>query len=183
MGARQTGKSTLVQTDPFGEHRLYLTLDDPTVQERASLAADELVESAPRITLDEVQRAPDLLLAVKRAVDRDRPRRPGRFILTGSANLLLMQRVAESLAGRATSRVTPRSRPVFVDSRIWFEEVSSMRGSVSSTSLVRPAPTAILTGIVNTAPHRPPGASYGWQPSGKALTSAIACAGAPGSLT
>ncbi len=60
------------------------------------------VGSAPRITLDEVQRAPDLLLAVKRAVDRDRPRRPGRFILTGSANLLLMQRVAESLAGRAT---------------------------------------------------------------------------------
>ena len=102
MGARQTGKSTLVQTDPFGADRLYLTLDDPAVQERARLAADELVGSAPRITLDEVQRAPDLLLAVKRAVDRDRPRRPGRFILTGSANLLLMQRVSESLAGRAT---------------------------------------------------------------------------------
>ena len=52
--------------------------------------------------LDEVQRQPDLLLAVKRAVDADRPRRNGRFILTGSANLLLMRQVSESLAGRAT---------------------------------------------------------------------------------
>ena len=51
--------------------------------------------------LDEVQRAPDLLLAVKLVVDRDRPRRTGRFVLTGSANLLLMERVSESLAGRA----------------------------------------------------------------------------------
>lgn len=51
------------------------------------------------MALDEVQRVPDLLLAVKRAVDEDR--RPGRFILTGSANLLLMKSVSESLAGRA----------------------------------------------------------------------------------
>jgi hypothetical protein len=51
------------------------------------------------MVLDEVQRAPDLLLAVKRAVDRDR--QPGRFVLTGSANLLLMRSVSESLAGRA----------------------------------------------------------------------------------
>jgi hypothetical protein len=52
------------------------------------------------MTLDEVQRAPDLLLAVKRAVDLDRRR--GRFLLTGSANLLLMRRVSETLAGRAS---------------------------------------------------------------------------------
>ena len=102
MGARQTGKSTLVQSEPFAEDRLYLTLDDPDTQERANVAADELVRSAPRLTLDEVQREPDLLLAIKRVVDADRPRRPGRFILTGSANLLLMRRVSESLAGRAT---------------------------------------------------------------------------------
>ena len=131
MGARQTGKSTLVQTDPFGADRLYLTLDDPAVQERASLAADELVESAPRITLDEVQRAPDLLLAVKRAVDRDRHRRPGRFILTGSANLLLMQRVAESLAGRATYvqlwPLTRRERLGLAEAGIWSELLSTPR--------------------------------------------------------
>ena len=131
MGARQTGKTTLVQTDPFGEDRLYLTLDDPAVQERASLAADELVRSAPRITLDEVQRAPDLLLAVKRAVDGDRPRQPGRFVLTGSANLLLMQRVSESLAGRATYvelwPLTRRERLGLADAGIWSDLLSTPR--------------------------------------------------------
>ena len=102
MGARQTGKSTLAQSEPFLENRLYLTLDDLEVRERARMAAGDLVRSAPRLILDEVQREPDLLLAVKRAVDEDRPRRNGRFILTGSANLLRMHRVSESLAGRAT---------------------------------------------------------------------------------
>ena len=102
MGARQTGKSTLARLEPFLGDRLYLTLDDLETQERARIAASDLVRSAPRLTLDEVQRAPELLLAVKRAVDEDRPRRNGRFVLTGSANLLLMHRVSESLAGRAT---------------------------------------------------------------------------------
>ncbi len=102
MGARQTGKSTLVQAEPFLGDRLYLTLDDLAVRERASLAPDDLVRSAPRLTLDEIQREPDLILAIKRAVDGDRPRSPGRFVLTGSANLLLMKRISETLAGRAT---------------------------------------------------------------------------------
>ncbi len=102
MGARQTGKSTLVQHEPSLSDHLYLTLDDPDVREQARLAPDDLVRSAPRLALDEVQREPDLLLAVKRVVDSDRPRKNGRFVLTGSANLLLMQRVSESLAGRAT---------------------------------------------------------------------------------
>ncbi|MYB52956.1 MAG: ATP-binding protein [Acidobacteriia bacterium] len=101
MGARQTGKSTLVQSEPYLADRLYLTLDDLGTHERARMAPDDLVRSAPRLTLDEVQRDPDLLLSVKRAVDEDRPRRNGRFVLTGSANLLLMHRVSETLAGRA----------------------------------------------------------------------------------
>ena len=101
MGARQTGKSTLAQSEPFLADRLYLTLDDPETHERARLAARDLVRSTPKLTLDEVQREPDLLRAVKRAVDEDRPRRNGRFVLTGSANLLLMRRVSETLAGRA----------------------------------------------------------------------------------
>ena len=101
MGARQTGKSTLARTEPFLADRLYLTLDDPETHERARATPRDLVRTAPRLTLDEVQREPDLLLAVKRAVDEDRPRRSGRFLLTGSANLLLMQRVSETLAGRA----------------------------------------------------------------------------------
>ncbi|WP_420635086.1 AAA family ATPase [Candidatus Palauibacter sp.] len=58
-----------------------------------------LLARAPRLTLDEIQRAPELLLAIKRAVDADRT--PGRFLLTGSANLDLMKGVSETLAGRA----------------------------------------------------------------------------------
>ncbi len=111
MGARQTGKSTLVQNETSLSDHLYLTLDDPDVREQARLAPDELLRRAPRLVLDEVQREPDLLLAVKRAVDAGQPRANGRFVLTGSANLLLMRRVSESLAGRATyATLRPLSR-------------------------------------------------------------------------
>lgn len=95
-GARQTGKSTLVRQ--LGR-RTYLTLDDPAVRDDAASEPDALLNRAPRLTLDEVQRHPDLLLAIKRAVDLRRT--AGRFLLTGSANLLMMKRVADSLAGRA----------------------------------------------------------------------------------
>src|SRR5574337_108982 len=98
-GARQTGKSTLVQSIEPEARRLYLPLDDIEVRADAETSPRDLIHRAPRITLDEVQRVPDLLSAVKRAVDERR--RPGQFLLTGSANLLLMRRVAESLAGRA----------------------------------------------------------------------------------
>lgn len=97
-GARQTGKSTLVRS--HGEDRLYLTLDDIDALEQAGRAPDDLVRRASRVTLDEVQREPALLRAVKRAVDERRTR--GRFLLTGSANLLVMRQVGESLAGRAS---------------------------------------------------------------------------------
>jgi predicted AAA+ superfamily ATPase len=98
-GSRQTGKSTLVGGIANPADRPYLTLDNLEVLERARQQPEALVRSADRMTLDEVQRSPDLLLAVKRAVDEHRA--PGRFLLTGSANLLLMQRISESLAGRA----------------------------------------------------------------------------------
>lgn len=97
-GARQTGKSTLVRR-LLPEDRPYYSLDDLDVRAQAERSPEELVERAERLVLDEVQRVPDLLLAVKRAVDEGR--RAGRYILTGSANLLLMRRVSESLAGRA----------------------------------------------------------------------------------
>lgn len=97
-GARQTGKTTLV-SELLPGRRTYRTLDDLDVRALAERAPDELTERPGRLVLDEVQRVPELLLAVKRAVDRDR--RSGRYILTGSANLLLMRRVSESLAGRA----------------------------------------------------------------------------------
>lgn len=98
-GARQTGKTTLVRDLAGSADRTYLTLDDLDVLDQALRAPDDLAGRGSRLTLDEVQRAPSLLLAVKRAVDKRRTR--GRFVLTGSANLLLMRGVADSLAGRA----------------------------------------------------------------------------------
>jgi hypothetical protein len=98
-GARQTGKTTLVRRLPSASRRIFRSLDDLRVLEHAQREPDLLVREAEQLTLDEVQRVPDLLRAVKRAVDSQR--RNGRFLLTGSANLLLMRHVSESLAGRA----------------------------------------------------------------------------------
>ena len=98
-GARQTGKSTLVRELTPGPRR-YFSLDDLDVVDAARRDPEVLVGGSEPVTLDEVQREPHLLLAVKRAIDRQR--KPGRFLLTGSANLLLMRQVSESLAGRAS---------------------------------------------------------------------------------
>ena len=98
-GARQTGKSTLVEQLVPGDRR-YRSLDDFDVRDVARRDPEALLGGDDPLTLDEVQRLPGLLTAVKRAIDRDR--RPGCFLLTGSANLLLMRQVSESLAGRAS---------------------------------------------------------------------------------
>jgi hypothetical protein len=98
-GPRQAGKSTLVSRLAPGK-RHYRSLDDLDVIDAARRDPDVLVGGDQPVTLDEVQRSPDLLQAVKRAIDRRRA--PGRFLLTGSANLLLMGKVSESLAGRAS---------------------------------------------------------------------------------
>ena len=95
-GARQTGKTTLTQA--LEPARTYFTLDDVGILDQAERNPDLLLATRP-VILDEVQRAPQILLAVKRAVDTGR--RAGDFILTGSANLLLMKHVADTLAGRA----------------------------------------------------------------------------------
>jgi len=98
-GARQTGKSTLIRELLPKPGRDYRTLDDIDVLERAQKEPEALVSSKGSVTIDEIQRSPDLLLAIKRAVDRDR--KPGRFLLSGSANLALFGKVSETLAGRA----------------------------------------------------------------------------------
>ena len=97
-GARQTGKSTLARgVEPS---RRFLSLDDFDVLDAARRTPESLLGGRAPVTLDEVQRAPHLLREIKREIDRGR--RPGRFLLTGSANLLLMKQVSESLAGRAS---------------------------------------------------------------------------------
>jgi predicted AAA+ superfamily ATPase len=98
-GARQVGKSTLAQSVADGERAQYLTLDDATVLAAASSDPGGFVAGlGGPVILDEVQRAPGLFPAIKLAVDRDR--RPGRFLLTGSADVFLLPTVSESLAGR-----------------------------------------------------------------------------------
>lgn len=98
-GARQTGKSTLAQ-QLVPEGRQYFTLDEIDAIDAARRDPELLVGHRRPVTIDEVQREPGLLVSVKRAIDKSRE--PGRFLLTGSANLLLMRKVSESLAGRAS---------------------------------------------------------------------------------
>ncbi len=98
-GARQVGKSTLLlNAEPFRSWRFH-TLDDFGTLEQAKSNPESLWAGTNQIILDEVQKAPELLLAVKKTVDRH----PGQyqFVLSGSTNLLLMKQVSESLAGRA----------------------------------------------------------------------------------
>ncbi len=98
-GPRQCGKSTLARM--LGDKRgyAYLSFDDDVTRSAADADPIGFVDALPdRVILDEVQRAPELFTSIKAAVDRDR--RPGRFLLTGSANVLLVPRLADSLAGR-----------------------------------------------------------------------------------
>jgi predicted AAA+ superfamily ATPase len=101
LGARQTGKTTLLQSMPLLKGRPYLTLDDFDLRTQAEAEPEAVVARARNLVLDEVQRAKSLLIAVKRAVDEDPARTPGRFIVTGSANLLMLEKIEETLAGRA----------------------------------------------------------------------------------
>jgi uncharacterized protein len=99
-GARQVGKSTLARMVLDRVPGTYLTLDDPLTLERATRDPDGLVACREGLlVIDEAQRAPDLLRAIKLVVDRDPS--PGGFLITGSADLLGLRHVTESLAGRA----------------------------------------------------------------------------------
>jgi len=96
-GPRQAGKTTLVRQMATQEMR-YLTLDDELTLLSARADPVGMVRSLDRAIIDEIQRAPQLLLAIKKSIDENR--RPGRFLLTGSANLMALPAVADSLAGR-----------------------------------------------------------------------------------
>jgi predicted AAA+ superfamily ATPase len=100
MGPRQVGKSTLVRRlVEEGLFDQYLTLDDLTTLSSARSDPQGFISALPdRTVIDEIQRAPELLLPIKASVDRDR--RPGRFLLTGSAAPEAIPQVSEALAGR-----------------------------------------------------------------------------------
>lgn len=96
-GPRQCGKTTLVQNF-VGEGRGYVTLDDATQLTAARADPAGFLRPHGFVVVDEVQRAPELLRAIKKSVDEDR--RPGRFLLTGSADVMTLPTVSDSLAGR-----------------------------------------------------------------------------------
>ena len=144
-GARQTGKSTLMRSLAGGDAR-YLSLDDASLL--SALRADPagyLAANPGRLLIDEVQRAPDVFLAIKHEVDLARMAGApvnGRFLLSGSANVLLLPRLADSLAGRmevhtlwplsqSEMRVSPGRVAVnFVDAVFAPEPPSPQRNAV-----------------------------------------------------
>lgn len=99
-GARQTGKSTLIKYLIKNKHHAdYVTLDDSAVLSAAINNPESFIESFEgNVAIDEVQRAPELFLSIKKNIDKQR--KPGKFILAGSANVLLLPKISESLAGR-----------------------------------------------------------------------------------
>jgi predicted AAA+ superfamily ATPase len=109
IGPRRAGKTTLVRK--LGNvGRTYVTLDDQTALDAARSDPIGFIRGLEIAVIDEIQRAPDLLLAIKKTVDEDY--RPGRFLLTGSANVLTLPRVAGSLAGRIeTIQIVAFSHP------------------------------------------------------------------------
>ena len=108
IGPRRAGKTTLVRK--VGETgRDYITLDDQTILDAAKSDPTGFIRGLDMATIDEIQRAPELLLGIKKTVDEDY--RPGRFLLTGSANVLTLPRIADSLAGRMeTIQMLPLAR-------------------------------------------------------------------------
>lgn len=121
-GPRQAGKTTLV-SHMSNQEMQYLTLDDELTLLSAQEDPTGLIRSLDRAIVDEIQRAPQLLLAIKKSVDEDR--RQGRFLITGSANLMALPTIADSLAGRMeTLKLLPLSQgEIHQNSANWIDSV------------------------------------------------------------
>lgn len=122
-GPRQSGKTTLVRQIAKEQSLSYLTLDDELTLLSAKEDPVGFIRNLDRAVIDEIQRAPQLLMAIKKSVDEDR--QPGRFLLTGSANLMLLPTVADSLAGRMeTLSLLPLSQSELeAQSHNWLDNV------------------------------------------------------------
>jgi predicted AAA+ superfamily ATPase len=143
-GPRQVGKSSLVRNTPaLTNHRL-IDLDDTPTRIAAERDPDDLVRRWPRVIIDEVQRVPALLLAVKAAVDAERHATKGRFVLTDSANVLAMHQVVDSLAGRAGYlAMAPMTRGELLGfgtsgrwGELWREPFSRWQDSLASNDAI-----------------------------------------------
>jgi predicted AAA+ superfamily ATPase len=141
IGPRQCGKTTLVRNF-VDKEREYVTLDDDTVLGAARNDPAGFVRGFDLVTIDEVQRAPELLRAIKLSVDSDR--RAGRFLLTGSANILTLPKVYESLAGRMEIvSLMPISRAEILDKEPTFLKTAF------SSKLVKSGPDIIGDQLVH----------------------------------
>ena len=129
-GPRQSGKTTLA--GEIASDRIpFLTLDDANVLRSAIDDPVGFVRGLDRAVIDEVQRAPDLLLSIKSQIDNDKT--PGRFLLTGSANLMTIPKVADSLAGRMeVVRLLPLS----------MAEILGAKSNFIDRAFARETPTA-----------------------------------------
>lgn len=140
VGPRRAGKTTVAQATQ-DQARTYITLDDQTVLEAARADPAGFVRGLEFTTIDEIQRAPELLLAIKKSIDEDY--KAGRFLLTGSANVLTLPKVADSLAGRMeTLTMLPLARaevenvtPVFLE-KIFDAKVPTVSKPVLGDGLV-----------------------------------------------
>lgn len=133
-GPRQAGKTTLARM--FSDRdRPYITLDDAGTLNAAKADPTGFIRGIKRAIIDEVQRAPDLMLAIKASVDDDQE--PGRFLLTGSANLTTIPAIADSLAGRMAiipllplAQAEIRSSPGLMLDRLFAGEEPAIDGEV-----------------------------------------------------
>jgi len=165
LGPRQSGKTTLART--LEPAHAYLTFDDDATLAFARADPAGFVASLQsRVILDEIQRVPQLLSAIKLSVDRDR--RPGRFVLTGSANLLLLPGLGDSLAGRMeivqlqplTAAEQARAPGRFLATLL----AGGLRPSIAATEQAAPLELAkhVVTGGFPEAVARSPARARTW---------------------
>ena len=98
IGPRQSGKTTLAEEIARKHNMAFMSFDDPNEHEAAARDPVGFLKGVDRVVIDEIQRVPELMLSIKREVDRDK--RPGRFLLTGSTDMRTLPKAADSLAGR-----------------------------------------------------------------------------------
>ena len=163
IGPRQCGKTTLVRQFIDG-HRSYITLDDDTALNAARSDPSGFVRGLDRAVIDEIQRAPDLLRAIKASVDINR--QPGRFLLTGSADVLTLPQVSESLAGRMeVVTLLPLSHAEILSKKPTFME-KALNGQLSKIAEAMVADDLVRTVAIGGYPemvHREnPGRRHAW---------------------